>query len=126
MKTYRTISLPFNEYTTINAKPFAMIKDVCLTNSGYQKTIHVTLEEDAQYTEDTKIFSISLRAPGSLSPGEFFGSVKTSDVMTTTSTSGGGNVNINTQLSEIVYMVFYTEVKPQEELRDERIDDVLS
>lgn len=128
MKTYNTISMTLNHYIdgsiyTFWTKPYSRLVDVNIANN----MLWATFEEPIEPMESNKNFILSLKlCNNSTTPyGQtFYGTVKKLSISTNNYVSGK-SINIETDLIESLYMVYYTELKPQEEIRDERIEEVL-
>lgn len=128
MKTYNTISMQLNHFIdgsiyTFWTKPYSRLVDVNIANN----MLWATFEEPIDPMECNKNFTLSLNlCNNSTTPyGQtFYGMVKKLSV-TTNNYVSGKSINIETDLIESLYMVYYTETKPQEEIRDERIEEVI-
>ena len=127
MKTYNTMSMSFayhNEMSTYPfwTKPYSRLVDVNIANS----ILYATFEEPSEPMEHNKQFTLMLVPIGSTLPYEqkFHSTVKNSHVIIHNRVSGN-SINIEADLIETLYQVYYTETRPQEEIRDERIEEVL-
>lgn len=127
MNTYKTMSMSFayhNEMSTYPfwTKPYSRLVDVNIANS----MLYATFEEPSEPMEPTKQFTLMLVPIGTTLPYEqkFHSTVKKSHVIMHNRVSGN-SINIEADLIETLYQVYYTETRPQEEIRDERIEEVL-
>lgn len=127
MNTYKTMSMSFayhNEMSTYPfwTKPYSRLVDVNIANS----MLYATFEEPSEPMEPNKQFTLMLVPIGSTLPYEqkFHSTVKNSHVIIHNRVSGN-SINIEADLIETLYQVYYTETRPQEEIRDERIEEVL-
>ena len=127
MKTYKTMSTPLNYYPdgsiyTFSTKPYSKLVDVNIANN----MLYATFEEPFEPMDSNKQFTLMLVSFGSMpSYGQtFHGTVKKSNVAMRNNVSGN-SINIEAELIETLYQVYYAETKPPEEIRDERIVEVL-
>ena len=128
MNTYKTMSMTLDHFIdgsiyTFWTKPYSRLVDVNIANN----MLWATFEEPIEPMECNKNFTLSLKqCNNSTSPyGQtFYGTVKKLSIVTNNYVSGK-SINIETDLIESLYQVYYTETRPQEEIRDERIEEVL-
>lgn len=128
MKTYKSMSMSIAYHSDMSTypfwtKPYSRLVDVNIANN----MLWVTFEEPSEPMEHNKQFTLMLAPIGSTLPygQRFHSTVKKSQVIMHNSVSGN-SVNIEADLLETLYQVFYTETKPQEEIRDERIEEALN
>ena len=124
MKTYVTQTYAFTQdyLMTFYVKPYSKLVDVNIAHN----TLYATFESPIEPIDCNKQFEIRLVNTFSVPPFDlsFYGSVKKSDVNITV-TSSGGSAQFSPELLETIYMVYYKEYKTAEEIRDERIVEVL-
>jgi hypothetical protein len=123
MKTYVTQTYAFSQahLMTFFVKPYSKLVDVNIANN----MVYATFESPIEPIDCNKQFEIQLVNTFSVPPFDlaFYGSVKKSDINITVSSSGG-SAQFSPELIETLYMVYYKEIKPAEEIRDERIEEV--
>jgi hypothetical protein len=123
MKNYVTqTSTLLNDSTMVfTVKPYSKLVDVNIANN----MVYATFESPIDPMDSNKKFEIRLTNTFSVPPFDlsFYGTVKKSDVNIMVSSSGG-SAQFSPELIETLYMVYYKEIKPAEEIRDERIEEV--
>ena len=124
MKTYVTHTHHFTYECLMifYVKPYSKLVDVNIANNMF----YATFESPIEPMDCNKKFEIKLVNTFTVPPFElsFYGSVKKSDINIIV-TSSGASAQFSPELLETLYMVYYTESKQPEEIRDERIDEVL-
>ena len=124
MKTYVTQTYAFSQAHLMNffVKPYSKLVDVNIAHN----TLYATFESPIEPIDCNKQFEIRLTNTFSVPPFDlsFYGTVKKYDVNITV-TSSGGSAQFSPELLETIYMVYYKEYKTAEEIRDERIVEVL-
>lgn len=128
MKTYNTTSMSLSHYIdgsiyTFWTKPYSKLVDVNIANN----MLWATFEEPTEPMDFNKNFTLTLVKTNTIPPyGQtFHDTVKTLSIETN-NTVYGKSINIETNLIETLYMVYYTETKPQEEIRDEIISEIIN
>jgi len=123
MKNYVTQTSSFLNDSTMafTVKPYSKLVDVNIANN----MLYATFESPIDPMDSNKKFEIRLTNIFGYTPFDhsFYCTVKKLDVITNTSSSGN-SVQFHTELIETLYMVYYKEIKPAEEIRDERIEEV--
>lgn len=123
MKNYVTQTSTFinDSAMVFYVKPYSKLVDVNIAKN----MVYVTFESPIDPMDSNKKFEIRLTNIFGYTPFDhsFYGTVKKLDVITNTSSSGN-SVQFHTELIETLYMVYYKEIKPTEEIRDERIEEV--
>jgi siroheme synthase (precorrin-2 oxidase/ferrochelatase) len=123
MKTYVTQTYAFTQDNLMifYVKPYSKLVDVNIAHNIF----YATFESPIEPIDCNKQFEIRLTNTFSVPPFDlsFHGTVKKSDVNITV-TSSGGSAQFSPELLETIYMVYYKEIKPAEEIRDERIEEV--
>ena len=124
MKTYVTHTHHFTYECSMifYVKPYSKLVNVNIANN----MVYATFESPIEPIDTNKQFEIRLTNTFSLPPFDlsFYGSVKKSDINITV-TSSGTSAQLSPELLETLYMVYYKEYKTAEEIRDERIVEVL-
>lgn len=128
MKTYNTISMSLSHYIdgsiyTFWTKPYSKLVDVNIANN----MLWATFEEPTEPMDCNKNFTLTLVKTNTIPPyGQTLHStVKMLSIITNNYVSGK-SINFETDLIESLYMVYYTETKPQEEIRDEIISEIIN
>ena len=124
MKNYITQTHTFlNDSTMVfSVEPYSKLVDINIANN----MLYVTFESPIDPMGSNKKFEIRLTNIFGYTPFDhsFYGTIKKFDVITNTSSSGS-SVQFHTELIETLYMVYYKEIMTVEEIRDERIREVL-
>ena len=124
MKTYvtQTYAFTFSNLMIFYVKPYSKLVDVNIAHN----TLYATFESPIEPIDCNKQFEIQLVNTFSVPPFDlsFYGTVKKSDINITV-TSSGASAQFSPELLETIYMVYYKEYKTAEEIRDERIVEVL-
>lgn len=133
MKTYVTQTYAFSQdhLMIFYVKPYSKLVDVNIAHNTLYATFEspiepIEWEKNGDLSDCNKQFEIQLVNTFSVPPFDlsFYGTVKKSDINITV-TSSGASAQFSPELLETLYMVYYKEYKTTEEIRDERIVEVL-